>query len=653
MEQNVNSRTPRLSLGILALVAIFAATSTAQTLPPRPALGTGQSNALPKFGNDFGLVVQDLSTGLTPTQLAQSILSGAGINVTNVAYSGLPHTAGTFSTTDATILGFSSGIVLSSGNVNSVPGPNLADSTTTANGLGGDAQLQALIPGYTVYDACSLQFDFTTPSLAPGQTGAVNFNFCFTSEEYNEYVNSPFNDVFGFFLNGQNIALLQNLTTPVSINNVNSGNPYVPGGGSNSSQYRNNDLTDGGGLIDIEMDGLTIVLTAFGNITGPGPHHIKLAIADAGDSVLDSNVFIQGASLVASSAPTFIAPTPTSSVNVTAGQVCSFQVRGVANHGGAGANVTLSAGGATFDAAFAGTPVAASTPFSYTPGLPVTGQPAFTNVSWTTTPAHVGGWDFTYNLLDNIGGTATGVVHVNVLPSGGTGGTPGVIAPTPEADVEAAIFVPTGWQIHAVPGTLGGGGTITIQNVSVEFDANFLGNAVPVQSPVLHIPALPVTGNPAVTTVGWVPEITDIGQWDFDYHMIDSFGQTFDFSLTVNVRHAVLALGVAPTYLQVGPSSLDVLRVDPILLLPIDLGNQPEVIVPNEPAFFGLQVYAQVILIDPFLFPTDIVKTSQTLIFTLGIGDSIYAPGSGLDLIATQVSELGEALPYEFLIPGF
>ena len=135
--------------------------------------------------------------------------------------------------------------------------------------------------------------------------------------------------------------------------------------------------------------------------------------------------------------------------------------------------------------------------------------------------------------------------------------------------------------------------------------------------------------------------------------MIDSFGQTFDFSLTVNVRHAVLALGVAPTYLQVGPSSLDVLRVDPILLLPIDLGNQPEVIVPNEPAFFGLQVYAQVILIDPFLFPTDIVKTSQTLIFTLGIGDSIYAPGSGLDLIATQVSELGEALPYEFLIPGF
>ncbi|HMS18619.1 MAG TPA: choice-of-anchor L domain-containing protein, partial [Planctomycetota bacterium] len=126
----------RSRIALVAGVLCFVATLHAQVTPQmRPVLSAGQSNQLPK-GSDFGLVLNDLSTGVTPTQLAQSILSGSGVSVTNVQYSGVAVSAGTFSTTDTSLLGFSSGIVLSSGDINSTPGPNVSDGTSTANGLG-------------------------------------------------------------------------------------------------------------------------------------------------------------------------------------------------------------------------------------------------------------------------------------------------------------------------------------------------------------------------------------------------------------------------------------------------------------------------------------------------------------------------------------
>jgi LPXTG-motif cell wall-anchored protein len=45
------------------------------------------------------------------------------------------------------------------------------------------------------------------------------------------------------------------------------------------------------------MDGMTVVLWATAQVN-PGVNHIKLAIADAGDYVLDSDVFIKGESFV-------------------------------------------------------------------------------------------------------------------------------------------------------------------------------------------------------------------------------------------------------------------------------------------------------------------------------------------------------------------
>ncbi|MFH1754569.1 MAG: choice-of-anchor L domain-containing protein [Candidatus Latescibacterota bacterium] len=240
-----------------------------------------------------GLAVSDLSSGTTPADLVAALL-GSGPNapiVSNITYTGANPSAGLFSGGTG-IIGFESGVVLGSGDSKLITGPNTIDNATLDTGLPGDADLDGLIPGYSTNDATVLEFDFECPVLQ-----YISFQYVFTSEEYNEWVFSDYNDVFGFFVNGVNIALLPDGVTPVSVNNVNCNDPYNPPTGSNCSYYINNDLDDGGGAINTEMDGMTVVLTAQ-TAVNPGINHIKLAIADAGDHVLDSNVLIKGESFV-------------------------------------------------------------------------------------------------------------------------------------------------------------------------------------------------------------------------------------------------------------------------------------------------------------------------------------------------------------------
>jgi|GEM_PF-6728029 len=268
-----------------------------------------------RFGQTKGgsLSLQSLSLAasasiddtLSPAQLA-GLLVGTGPTaptISNVTFTGDVAGSGSFSSGTGNV-GLESGIVLSSGRSVDVTGPNVLDNTTTDFGLLGDSDLDSLIPGFTTFDATVLEFDFECPTGTSGGD-VISFRYVFTSEEYNEFVNSPYNDVFGFFLNGTNIALLPDGVTPVSINNVNNG--YSGGGGlpgtfpSNPAYYINNDLNDGGPFVDIEADGLTVVLGAESSINPGVANHLRLAIADAGDHVLDSWVFIEEGSFVCES----------------------------------------------------------------------------------------------------------------------------------------------------------------------------------------------------------------------------------------------------------------------------------------------------------------------------------------------------------------
>lgn len=266
--------------------------------PVRPNIAAGQSN-WPSAGVE-NATSGIMATGLTTTDLdaikltdmvAALIKPGPDApSITNVSFTGSNIAAGTFSGGTG-IIGFEDGIVLSSGNIATVKGPNTMDNATTNRNDAGDADLDALNLG-TTGDAAVLEFDFECQN-----TKAISFQYVFTSEEYNEYVNGKVNDVFAFFLNGENIALVPSTTSPVAINSINCGNPYNLSSGTNCSLFRNNDLSDGGGTINTEMDGLTVVLTATG-VLKSGVNHIKLAIADVADKRFDSNVFLKGESFV-------------------------------------------------------------------------------------------------------------------------------------------------------------------------------------------------------------------------------------------------------------------------------------------------------------------------------------------------------------------
>ena len=258
------------------------------------------------FPNSFILIilllfVSNISSGqiiiessVSPEEMVETIL-GDGIPYDSVSFQGSNSAVGIFSNGQSTNLGIESGIFLTSGAGYVIPGPNGSCTAGSNNGMVGDSTLTWLA-GVPTYDASVLQFDFV-PGL-----DTIRFKYVFGSEEYNEYVFSNFNDVFGFFVSGtdpnggyysnKNIALIPGTDNNVSINNVNNGysSCWVPPTGpcTNCEYYADNT-----GGMTLEYDGFTTVLEAWIIVIPNETYHIKMAIADAGDHIFDSGVFIK------------------------------------------------------------------------------------------------------------------------------------------------------------------------------------------------------------------------------------------------------------------------------------------------------------------------------------------------------------------------
>ena len=137
--------------------------------------------------------------GATPVLMVDTLL-GTGVTASGVTYTGDLTSTGTFNGAFSNI-GFTSGAMLTTGDITVAPGPN-AFGGSSAGGSGAvctDAQLNA-ISTTTLYDGAVLEFDFIPTS------DTLKFRYVFASEEYPEYVCSNFNDVFGFFISGPNPA---------------------------------------------------------------------------------------------------------------------------------------------------------------------------------------------------------------------------------------------------------------------------------------------------------------------------------------------------------------------------------------------------------------------------------------------------------------
>jgi len=231
------------------------------------------------------------TTGYTADDVA-AYLAGDGVEIDNAVVDCHSLAFGLFDCVDCNV-GIDSGVVLTTGRVSNIAGPNNAGGTGTNNGWPGDPDLDAY-PGIGVtHDACVLEFDVYSPG------DSLQFQYVFGSEEYLEYVGG-INDAFVFWISGPgfatptNIALIPGTALPVTIDNVNNIDYpmfYIINGAGGGPIY-------GVDPYYIEYDGFTTVLTAAASVTPCTWYHLKLAIGDESDFVFDSGVFLKAKSLV-------------------------------------------------------------------------------------------------------------------------------------------------------------------------------------------------------------------------------------------------------------------------------------------------------------------------------------------------------------------
>lgn len=217
-----------------------------------------------------------VTDSLSTADIAQ-LLEGMNITISNVTVNCAPQALGHF--IGSSELAMTQGLVLTSGAADLLAG-GAGDFATGISDTPGDADL-TFASGYDTHDACVLEFD----CVPYGDT--LLFNFSFGSEEYPEYVGSAFNDIFAIYLSGSDILFPENVAqlpdgTPVAINNVNAG--------LNTDYFHDNEYPPGQ---YVAYDGFTENLTAFAVVHPGDTYHFKVAIADAGDMILDSGVFLE------------------------------------------------------------------------------------------------------------------------------------------------------------------------------------------------------------------------------------------------------------------------------------------------------------------------------------------------------------------------
>ena len=286
----------------------FAQTSATTSVVWNSASTTGPTNAeinAALIGNNVTLSNSNLNYGNRLTQIA------------------------TFSGGTAANLGMNTGVFFGTGLNSELLTLNTAvrrDGNPTnqvAGGVASDPDLVQLVQN-AINNTLSYSFTITTGPKAT----TLNIKYQFGSEEYPNFVGSQYNDAFGFFVSGGNLATTQNIGrlpngSTTSINNVNIGipgsdspTPVIAFDSSQSSLYVNNGhpITTTGTApsvkltqynttnynnpvpirpVGVQFNGITRLLTyTLGGLLPNTAYTFKIVIADAGDTQYDSGLFI-------------------------------------------------------------------------------------------------------------------------------------------------------------------------------------------------------------------------------------------------------------------------------------------------------------------------------------------------------------------------
>ena len=241
----------------------------------------------------------DVTENLTPTELVQNILIGNSCaNVSNVVVSnsydfGNGSSYGYFSA-NGSGFPFNEGIVLTTGKATSAIGPNGGIISEGPTSWGGDSDLEEALDVNNSTNATVLEFDF----LPLGNK--ISFDYIFSSEQYltNPSQNQcNFTDGFVFLLKRantvesyQNLAVIPNTNIPVRVNTVRGQGTLCP---SANEQYFD---AFNGFDHPTNYNGQIIALTAQADVIPNELYHIKLVVADQGNNLYDSAIFLGGGS---------------------------------------------------------------------------------------------------------------------------------------------------------------------------------------------------------------------------------------------------------------------------------------------------------------------------------------------------------------------
>ncbi|WP_347174419.1 choice-of-anchor L domain-containing protein [Polaribacter uvawellassae] len=241
------------------------------------------------------------TSGSTAAQLATQ-MTGPGITISNPTItSGISSQRGVFSNGIAgASLQLNTGIILTTGTVVESFTTNSSGSISLGpNSTYSDNELTAIDANAT-RDVVIFEFDAVLDPLAT----VLTIDYQFMSDEYDEYVCSAFNDIFGYFITSdttapytgyQNFAIVPGTANAVSINSINNGSIGANGSAPNcvdltqSAQF----ISNSGGSVHVEYDGMTKKLRASATGLTPGTtYRVKLAIADTSDNQYDSAILI-------------------------------------------------------------------------------------------------------------------------------------------------------------------------------------------------------------------------------------------------------------------------------------------------------------------------------------------------------------------------
>lgn len=252
-------------------------------------------------------------SSFSPEQLIEDICLGEGIQVTGITFEGVARSVGSFNNGES-FIGLEEGFVMTTGQTVTNPiglginTPSVFNASVDNNSEAYSSLLPTIANDDDIQDVALFTIDF----VPTGDT--LMFRYVFASDEYPTFVCSNFNDVFGFFLEGEdpntgqnvvsNLAKIPGTDLPVSINSVNGGTPggYI---GSNvlycteelngSLDYASffNNTPDSSPPV---YNGYTDIFVAKSAVVPCQSYRMTLVIADVGDALWDSGIFFEAKS---------------------------------------------------------------------------------------------------------------------------------------------------------------------------------------------------------------------------------------------------------------------------------------------------------------------------------------------------------------------